>query len=181
MASTVELLKKTHDSQRILQKISLGRGDADDLIGLARTIETTQKIIDLLSTDSHKHQSTIDTLISELDVPIELAKRITKAIDEEGLMQQQRIEESEATINAALMEGAVLEDEEGLEKGTGKEKRRTVGPRVGKRLLSEKEMERLEAWICHKRFACHGRYFLLLLDRVIERKTLLIHLCVLYE
>ena len=40
----VTILKKTSDTLRLAQKFSFGRGDADDLLGLARTIGFAQQI-----------------------------------------------------------------------------------------------------------------------------------------
>ena len=44
----MSLLRRSYDSQRLVQKFSLGRGDADDLISLLRTIEATSAIASLL-------------------------------------------------------------------------------------------------------------------------------------
>ncbi|KAF8246000.1 hypothetical protein K440DRAFT_586559 [Wilcoxina mikolae CBS 423.85] len=82
----VALLKTTHDSQRIVQKFSLGRGDADDLVALARTIEATNSILQRLS---NTQQKKFDAIIARLEVPLDLAETILKSIDEEGLRRQQ--------------------------------------------------------------------------------------------
>lgn len=154
------LLERSQDSQRILQKLSLGRGNADDLIGLAHTIETTQQVLERLQADKHYHQDTIETLLAEVNVPLALAKSITKAIDEEGLMQQQRLEETEATISAALATQAqeaimdIGDNDEApvVEAPRSKKKVRSVGPVIGRRMVSEGQMEKLEAWVMQKRF-----------------------------
>lgn len=154
------LLERSQDSQRILQKLSLGRGNADDLVGLAHTIETTQQVLERLQADKHYHQDTIETLLAEVNVPLALAKSITKAIDEEGLMQQQRLEETEATISAALAtqaQEAIMDigdndEAPAVEAPRSKKKVRSVGPVIGKRMVSESQMEKLEAWVMQKRF-----------------------------
>lgn len=148
------LLEKSQDTQRILQKLSLGRGNAGDLIGLAHTIEITQKILERLAAEKYFHEVTMKDLVKELDVPLDLAKTITKAIDEEGLMQQQRIEESEATISAALAQAQELGGGggDGVPGPSLLKKAKTVGPIVGRRMINENHMEKLEAWIMQKRF-----------------------------
>lgn len=45
----VQLLKRSYDAQRLVQKFSLGRGDPDDLICLARAIQASQEIRRVLS------------------------------------------------------------------------------------------------------------------------------------
>ncbi|KAI2638154.1 muts domain V [Xylaria nigripes] len=42
------LLRRSHDSQRLVQKFACGRGDADDLISLANTIRAAQDIVNIL-------------------------------------------------------------------------------------------------------------------------------------
>ncbi|KAH0544168.1 hypothetical protein FGG08_001613 [Glutinoglossum americanum] len=124
-ANMVQLLRRCYDSQRLVQKFSLGRGDPEDLIALLRTIEATQGISTILGDmlgrggatpiiDRHLERSlpgahSATACIAELlrrlsiDGPTALANQISKAIDEEGLMQKQRIEESKA---ASVMEAA---------------------------------------------------------------------------
>ncbi|KAI9784112.1 MAG: DNA mismatch repair ATPase msh1 [Geoglossum umbratile] len=116
-ASIVQLLHRSHDTQRLVQKFSLGRGDPEDLIALSRTIEATQGIFTILGdilkcggatpTSNGLNQPHLEPFpgiacITELlrrlslDGPTELANRISKTIDEECLMRKQRIEEREA-------------------------------------------------------------------------------------
>ncbi len=47
--SVVLLLGRSHDSQRLVQKFALGRGDPDGLLDLAKTIRATEDIVALLS------------------------------------------------------------------------------------------------------------------------------------
>ncbi len=101
------LLRRSHDSQRLVQKFALGRGDPDDLLDLAKTIQATEDIETLLGTaaansiNEHGCLSTVVGRIS-LEQPLILARRIRESVDEEGLVQQHQIEDSEAGEMIAL-------------------------------------------------------------------------------
>lgn len=119
----VSLLKRSYDVQRLVQKFSLGRGDADDLICLARAIEATKgvrevlvqrdaRILGMTGAQSSKKGSS-DGLVAmlgrlNLEGPAALAARIFSAIDEDGLMKKQRVEESKAADAAALAQEVVM-------------------------------------------------------------------------
>src|SRR5579871_291809 len=100
-------LRQTHDSQRLVQRFSLGRGDSDDLLSLARTIRETEKILARLK---EVHHPSHDHVIARIVIPERLCERIEGAIDEEGLVRKQRLEELET---AEL--GKVVRRVEGLE------------------------------------------------------------------
>lgn len=162
----VRLLKKSHDSQRIVQKFSLGRGNADDLIALARTIEVTRGVLDLLSNSqifdgkagaaSH-HQESMQALLNKLNIPVTLAERIARSIDEEGLMLQQRIAESEAAEMAQMaLTAAGLGEEAERSKTQTETEKKTKVTRKGRKMLSQKDSEKQEAWIMQKRFGNHS-------------------------
>ncbi|KAF4976353.1 hypothetical protein FZEAL_6973 [Fusarium zealandicum] len=111
--SVVLLLRRSYDSQRLVQKFTLGRGDADDLLGLANTILATRDIVELLkhasaSLGDHDPQC-FASLLSRisLDKPLKLANRIKKAIDEEGIFHQNEAQDSEASQMIALAEDVV--------------------------------------------------------------------------
>ncbi|KAI0125941.1 muts domain V [Xylariales sp. AK1849] len=99
----VQLLRRSHDSQRLVQKFAFGRGDPDDLIGLANTIRATEDIVQLLvstqpaATNDAKPTSPFPSLLSriKLDEPSKLADRIRTSIDEEGIYQKHQLEDSE--------------------------------------------------------------------------------------
>ncbi|KAI5866832.1 muts domain V-domain-containing protein [Durotheca rogersii] len=137
----VILLRRSHDSQRLVQKFAIGRGDEDDLIALANTIQATKDIVTLLENSQgqarpppkgeHNAQgeggtSCFASLLSriKLEDPISLADRIRTSIDEEGLVQQQRKEDDKANQllklagNIVAAEGT-QEDASALPKGTG--------------------------------------------------------------
>ncbi|KAJ8129024.1 hypothetical protein O1611_g4609 [Lasiodiplodia mahajangana] len=127
------LLKKSHDSQRLVQKFAFGRGDADDLIGLADTIRAVQDISAILTkaaetqwtdtvkpdhvnegkpdteTASTQSASCFESLLSriKLEEPVKLAERIRRSIDEEGLILQHQNEDSTASQLLSLAEDVV--------------------------------------------------------------------------
>lgn len=114
------LLRRSHDSQRLVQKFALGRGDADDLLDLASTIKATEDIVSLLlGAFSHNDaESTTDkdclktmTERIKLDSPLKLAQRIRSAIDEEGIVQQHQLDDNEAGDMIALAQEII--DSEG--------------------------------------------------------------------
>jgi len=110
LADIIHHLRQTHDSQRLVQRFSLGRGDSDDLLSLARTIRETEKILARLQ--EQKHPS-LDHMIARIVIPERLCERIESAIDEEGLVKQQRLEELE-TVELEKMvrrvEGQIVEE-----------------------------------------------------------------------
>lgn len=111
----VTLLGNTFDSLRLVTKFTMGRGDADDLIELSKTISTTADMLNILKEHSSSRQSIpIDPANQatetrrrqclpavqkrfELELPLKLAKRIQDAIDEEGLSEYHRLEDDEAS------------------------------------------------------------------------------------
>jgi len=134
--SVIALLRRSHDSQRLVQKFALNRGDHDDLLRLASTIRATEDIVSHLllattttasSSVSSGENGTNDCLSAmikriSLEAPLKLASQIQKAIDEEGLVQQHELEDSEADEVMALAQEIVKtegteEDETLLPKG----------------------------------------------------------------
>jgi DNA mismatch repair ATPase MutS len=112
----VQLLKHSYDAQRLVQKFTLGKGDADDLICLSKSIEASKEVKRLLSAASNAGseysrkslQKIVDRL--HLDGPTILAEKILSAIDEEGLLQKQRIEEDTAAEAAILAQEVTLNE-----------------------------------------------------------------------
>lgn len=102
------LLRRCHDSHRLLQKFAFGRGDPDDLLGLKSTVYATQELVAALEHDS-KGAACIQALIARINLegPNALAKRIRDAVDEEGLVQQHRLEDGEAGEIQALAQAVV--------------------------------------------------------------------------
>ncbi|CAO2656989.1 Nn.00g057920.m01.CDS01 [Neocucurbitaria sp. VM-36] len=116
----VVLLEQTFDSLRLVTKFTYGRGDADDLMELSKTIMKTSDIADTL----REHAASRNAILNDpakapsetrrrqcisalerrfdLEQPLKLAKRIQDAIDEEGLSEYHRIEDEEASELAGL-------------------------------------------------------------------------------
>lgn len=91
------LLRKTSDVLRLVQRFSLGRGDADDLLRLSRTVEVTKHILDLLIKHFKDKADAIQAIARKFqwDGPTAVAMRVREAIDEEGLDLQHQNEEAE--------------------------------------------------------------------------------------
>ncbi|KAL8968984.1 MAG: hypothetical protein Q9183_002217 [Haloplaca sp. 2 TL-2023] len=96
--SIVERLRRSADCQRLVQRFAMGRGDADDLISLLKTIETTSSIANVLHESASTVSSPFYNLFQRfsLEDPQTLAVRISSAIDEEGLLQSHRKEEHDS-------------------------------------------------------------------------------------
>jgi DNA mismatch repair ATPase MutS len=128
--SIVQLLKRCHDSQRLVQKLAMGRGGPDELLGLASTIRATEDIAVLLH--GAKEHPSLQAMAERINIeaPRQLANRICEAIDEEGLLQQHEMEDEEAGELIALArevassEGTKV-DESSLPKAAAKRKRAT--------------------------------------------------------
>ncbi|KAJ5520679.1 DNA mismatch repair protein MutS-like N-terminal [Penicillium fimorum] len=118
--SIIQLLKRSHDSQRLVQKFAFGKGDADDLICLSRAIEASKEARQVLldhnrlsvSSSASDLNHSLAIMISRLflDDPIALADQILAAIDEEGLLQKQRIEDSTAAEAASLAQKVTMDE-----------------------------------------------------------------------
>ncbi|KAF2464075.1 DNA mismatch repair protein MutS [Lindgomyces ingoldianus] len=108
------LLGQTYDTRRLVTKFTVGRGDADDLVELWKTILATSRIAGVLRDHStyrnaipidpdrtaakerrHNCLSALEKRF-ELTQPLELAERIHDAIDEEGLSEKHRAENDKA-------------------------------------------------------------------------------------
>ncbi|KAK8089471.1 MutS2 protein [Apiospora hydei] len=107
----IQLLRKSHDSQRLVQKFAFGRGDPDDLIGLANTIRATEGIVKLLKPASKRDgkSSTFADMLSRINLTkaSKLADRIRDSIDEEGIFQKHELDDQETSQLLSLAEGIV--------------------------------------------------------------------------
>ncbi|KAB5563436.1 muts domain V-domain-containing protein [Coniochaeta sp. 2T2.1] len=105
------LLQRSHDSQRLVQKFALNRGDPDDLLRLASTIDATLQIVDLIKSrlPPSGGDECLTTLVSRigLTAPLALAKLIRSSIDEEGLSVKHQLEDSEEGEMIALAQQVV--------------------------------------------------------------------------
>lgn len=111
----VALLERTFDSFRLVTKFTYGRGDADDLMELSKTVFITFDIVRTIeehavfrkanptndaedaSEARRKQCITVLKRRFNLDQPLELAQRIEAAIDEEGLSEYHRLEDEAAS------------------------------------------------------------------------------------
>lgn len=162
----ISLLSRTFDSQRLVQKFSLGRGDHDDLISLLRTIEATNEIANALENGTCRPEFVLKAGIEinpenlepfqnlsrrlSVDGPNKLASRIAAAIDEDGLIQSHRLEESNSADMISLAQDILLE-EGSLDDKKAMSTILRIKP-VEKKAL-EQHTEEQETWIMRKRSA----------------------------
>jgi DNA mismatch repair ATPase MutS len=134
LADIIYHLRQTHDSQRLVQRFSLGRGDSDDLLSLARTIRETEKIFVRLKEKVHP---SLEGIIARIIIPEKLCEKIEDAIDEEGLVCRQRLEELET---AEI--GKVVRKVEGLEIEEDRKSKK------------KEEFKKEDVWIMKKAYSC---------------------------
>ncbi|OQE23234.1 hypothetical protein PENSTE_c009G08823 [Penicillium steckii] len=155
--SIVQLLKRSYDAQRLVQKFALGKGDPDDLICLSRAIEASKGVRQVLSdhkrvlkSSSADAKRSLDSMISRLylDGPIALAEKILAAIDEEGLLQKQRIEDSTAVEAATLAQEVTLNEGTSSELETLPKKVRTRSN--DRAAAADAESGSLDTWIMRR-------------------------------
>ena len=154
----IVLLNRTFDSQRIVQKFSLGRGDADDLVSLLRTIDATNSVANRLKERVDK--SDVHTygphLVQSLEVlrqrlflkgPNKLAAKISSAIDEEGLQASHSREQAESAAFVSMAQGVLQSEGEDPDfDAMAKVMRAKVGMKSG----NEPAIEEEETWIMRK-------------------------------
>src|SRR5690242_19238185 len=110
----IALLGQTFDSLRLVTKFTYGRGDADDLMELSKTIDTTSELLNLIRehkasrkfTSMHPNNEALASQRRQcmsalerrfdLDGVCELSKRIQDAIDEDALSEYHRAEDEQA-------------------------------------------------------------------------------------
>lgn len=156
-----QLLKRSYDSQRLVQKFTLGRGDPDDLICLSRAIEASKAVKRVLvgkdnggSQDTSEENTPAKRILTAmvdrlcLDGPSMLSDRIIGAIDEEGLLQKQRIEDITAEQAASLAQEVAANEGAAGELGELPKKVRTKNnDRAGK---EADEQVAVETWIMRR-------------------------------
>ena len=159
----VVVLRRTFDSQRLVQKFSMGRGDPDDLLSLYRTIEATNVINGLLKQGlrlplqpdpkrGFDPTSCLESLQAlsrrlRLEEPMQLASRIAAAIDEDGLVQSHRLEENDAaslvSIAQEVLHSAGSAKDKGASPGTLRSKAATTA-------TADQEADDVDTWIMRK-------------------------------
>jgi DNA mismatch repair ATPase MutS len=122
------LLRRTYDTSRLLQRFCIGKGDADDMLGLAKTIAVVQQISDLVHVEGAAvkpdqgeprilETSCLESLFERLDLtgPMKVAKSILSTIDEEGLSRKHQAEIEQATESETMAEAVMNVDAAGIE------------------------------------------------------------------
>ena len=135
----------------------MGKGDPDDLICLSRAIEASQGVKQVLSDHERLLASgtsgsggkSLVSMISRLylEGPVALANKILAAIDEEGVLQQQRIQDGTAA------EAALLAQEVTINEGTSNDLQslpKKVRSKSGDKVISDSEAGELETWIMRR-------------------------------
>lgn len=162
------LLRRTYDTLRLVQKFAFGKGDADDLLGLASTVQVTQDLATVLKnhTESPRREVNLEGDVSlrsaqstcvqdilrklNFEGPVELSHHISEAIDEDGLSEQHRIQESEAAVMAGIA-GEVLQEEADDEEIWNVPKR--LRPKeAGSPNSNRTDTEFREVWIMKRRY-----------------------------
>ena len=98
----LSLLKRTFDSQRIVQRFALSRGDADDLVSLHRTIVAAQSIAQVIESRAVSLDEPLRGFLRKqflrfsLEGPLQLATNIAEAIDEDALLEHHLSAQSES-------------------------------------------------------------------------------------
>ncbi|KAM0722257.1 hypothetical protein Q7P37_001698 [Cladosporium fusiforme] len=118
------LLRKTFDTCRLLQRFSIGRGDADDMLGLAKTVAIMQQTTDILREHAESSAkiapsppsllnsgpltelSCLQRLIDRFDLigPMKISNNIQKTIDEEGLSRKHQAEVEQSADAESMTE-----------------------------------------------------------------------------
>lgn len=150
--SLIQRLKRTFDVQRIVQKFTLNKGDADDMLCLAKAVDETEAAFDLLQSAIEEmglaERHPVESLLERFDLegPQQLGKAILRAIDEEGLNQMHQQQEDEAVDMAVQAQEAVQNDapeELGIIPKSAR-----VKARLGEARFSDPDMQ--EVWIMRK-------------------------------
>ncbi|KAE8386505.1 muts domain V-domain-containing protein [Aspergillus alliaceus] len=154
--SVTQLLKRSYDAQRLVQKFTLGRGDPDDLICLSRAIEASKEIKRVLSgtgSDTSvpiQNNESLRAMTSRLHLskPSRLADKILAAIDEEGLLQKQRIEDDTATEAAMLAQEVAMN--EGLPTDLDALPKKVKAKNTGRAGTAADEPSDIDTWIMRR-------------------------------
>lgn len=180
----VLLLRQTFDSWRLVQKFSFGRGDADDLLSLSRTISLTSLLSERLTShldgcDSNSThlcfgtQAPMKKLLGRLSLkePIKLSKRILDTIDEEMLSERHRLEDNEASTMVQLAEEVLSEAGEG---DTLKGVPRALRSKLGKTNGNSHDIAGEDIWVMRRGASKSLSLLHDELDKLLEEKDALV-------
>jgi len=184
----ITLLGQTFDSLRLVTKFAVGRGDADDLMGLSKTIILTADIANILEKHT-KVKNTIPMNLEKqeketrqrqclpmlwnrfkLDEPLKLAQRIHDTIDEEGLSEYHRFEDDQAAEMEVLVQD-VLGREAGDEDLKQLPKRIQPKPRMITPSFKGATDGRDDIWIMKKNASKHLQHLHESLENLTKAKV----------
>ena len=175
------LLRRSHDSHRLVQKFALNRGEPDDLLALASTIQATEAIVSLLADPNQRDHACLSTMVKRIDLeePLQLARLIKDAIDEEGLVQKHEMEDSEAGEVMALAQEIVKTQASGediaiLPKGAvaKSDKRKAKPPSIRDHYGEDNEVWIMKPSASTALSQLHGELSSLLQDKIELTETL---------
>ncbi|KAM0790603.1 hypothetical protein ACM66B_004468 [Microbotryomycetes sp. NB124-2] len=111
------LLKTFDDSQRLLQRLYLGRGSSFDLLGLKRFavgVDTIrhelESALDVIELEDEK--GSVKSLLSRFGDHSALAEEIDRAVDEDALVERTKAQERRAAVLETLGSTAAQKEEE---------------------------------------------------------------------
>ncbi|KAK9474898.1 DNA mismatch repair protein MutS [Dipodascopsis tothii] len=114
----VDLLASAGDSQRVLQRFALSRGEAEDMLALARTIEATRRLTERLATfcraaraagDAPAGVAELERLLGEVTDQTRVHAKITRTLDEDVLVRR-AYEEDCAHADEVARDREIAED-----------------------------------------------------------------------
>ena len=111
LEEVIDFLRQADDTLRLVQKFCLGRGNGDDLLSLAGTIDVTNHVVQAINTSVAGKSACMRRLLAQFgrQEAEKVAADIRQAIDQEGLMLQHRSDEIEAADTAALARCTITE------------------------------------------------------------------------
>lgn len=107
-------LRRTHDAHRVVQRLALGRGDAEDMIALLQSIQNTAKLremfCDYIAADHQENiiaGPTLQLVLERLTNLSDLEHLIVSAFDQERVIRQLSAEEQRIADELARLEQGV--------------------------------------------------------------------------
>ncbi|KAK4550247.1 hypothetical protein LTR36_003214 [Oleoguttula mirabilis] len=158
----VALLRRTSDTLRLLQRFSIGKGDADDLLSLAKTVDVMGRLSEVLHDHIVAHQDGVVEQEEDVDLeppelgflwdilgrldlqgPARVSKSIQHAIDEDGL-DRRHVAEAEDQAEAEEMTDEVVSADTAGEKGP------RLAKRASKTKVTTAESGPEEIWVMRR-------------------------------
>ncbi|KAK9478876.1 muts domain V-domain-containing protein [Lipomyces japonicus] len=105
-------LKNNHDAHRVVQKLILGRGDAEDMISLLQSIQATSLLrdmfLDYIKNENHPSsvaQSSLKIILQRLQDLSKLEQLIAKTFDQEKVIRRLTADEQSQAEQIMALEG----------------------------------------------------------------------------